>query len=58
MFPYRDENKTIRTPYATFALIGLTSAVWLLAQGAGAELPLARSVCNFGLIPGELTGRS
>ena len=26
-----------------------------LVQGAGAELPLAASVCNLGLIPGELT---
>ena len=26
-------------------------------QGAGADLPLARSVCELGLIPGELTGR-
>ena len=28
---------------------------WLLVQGGGATLPLARSVCEFGLIPGELT---
>jgi rhomboid family protein len=27
-----------------------------LVQGAGAALPLARSVCDLGLIPGELTG--
>jgi membrane associated rhomboid family serine protease len=27
-------------------------------QGAGAELPLARSVCELGMIPGELTGRA
>jgi membrane associated rhomboid family serine protease len=56
MFPYRDENETIRTPYATYALIALNAAVWLLVQGAGSEVPLARSVCNLGLIPGELTG--
>jgi membrane associated rhomboid family serine protease len=57
MFPYRDENETLRTPYATFALIGLTAGTWLLVQGAGTMLPLARSVCDLGLIPGELTGR-
>jgi membrane associated rhomboid family serine protease len=56
VFPYRDENETIRTPYATYALIALNFAAWLLAQGAGATLPLARSVCDLGLIPGELTG--
>jgi rhomboid family protein len=55
MFPYRDENETIRTPYATFILIAINVAVWLFVQGAGSELALARSICNFGLIPGELT---
>ena len=56
MFPYRDENDTLRTPFVTFALIGATSYVWLAVQGGGAALPLAESVCNLGLIPGELTG--
>lgn len=55
MFPYRDENETIRTPYATFVLIGLTVGTWLLVQGAGFGLQLARSICELGLIPGELT---
>jgi membrane associated rhomboid family serine protease len=55
MFPYRDENETIRTPYATFVLIGLTVATWLLVQGAGLGLQFARSICDLGLIPGELT---
>jgi rhomboid family protein len=56
MFPYRDENETQRTPYVTLAVIALNVVVWLLVQGAGSTLPLARSVCNLGLIPGELTG--
>ncbi len=55
MFPYRDENETQRTPYITLVLIALTSLVWLGIQGAGAALPLAQSVCELGLIPGELT---
>jgi rhomboid family protein len=55
MFPYRDENETLRTPYATFILIGLNVLAWLLIQGAGTPLALARSICNLGLIPGELT---
>ena len=57
MFPYRDENETIRTPYATFVLIGLNILAWLLIQGAGSPLALARSICDLGLIPGELTLR-
>jgi membrane associated rhomboid family serine protease len=56
VFPYRDENKTQRTPFVTLALIAVTSYVWLAIQGGGAALALAESVCNLGLIPGELTG--
>jgi membrane associated rhomboid family serine protease len=56
MFPYHDENATLRTPYITLAFIGLNVIMWLWVQGAGAALPLARSVCELGLIPGELTG--
>jgi membrane associated rhomboid family serine protease len=56
MFPYRDENETIRTPVVTFALIAANVVMWIFVQGAGETLPLARSVCNLGLIPGELTG--
>jgi membrane associated rhomboid family serine protease len=55
MFPYHDENETQRTPIVTMALIGASTAAWLLMQGAGSDLPLAESVCNLGLIPGELT---
>jgi membrane associated rhomboid family serine protease len=56
MFPYRDENETQRTPYLTFVIIAINVLVWVVIQGAGATLPLATSVCNLGLIPGELTG--
>ena len=55
MIPYHDENETQRTPVVTIALIAITGFVWLLLQGAGTDLALARSVCELGLIPGELT---
>ena len=55
MIPYHDENETLRTPVVTIALIGACVATWVLVQGAGAEQPAAASVCNYGLIPGELT---
>ncbi len=55
MFPYHDENQTLRTPVVTMVLIALSVLAWLLVQGAGSEEALARSVCNLGLIPGELT---
>jgi membrane associated rhomboid family serine protease len=56
MFPYRDENQTQRRSHVTLAFIVANVLAWLLVQGAGAMLPLARSVCELGLIPGELTG--
>jgi membrane associated rhomboid family serine protease len=57
VFPYRDENETQRMPYVTFAFIALNVLAWVLIQGGGMSVALARSVCNFGLIPGELTQR-
>jgi membrane associated rhomboid family serine protease len=56
MFPYHDENETQRPAYMTMALVAVCVLTWVLVQGAGAMLPLATSVCNLGLIPGELTG--
>jgi membrane associated rhomboid family serine protease len=55
MFPYHDENDTLRTPVVTFALIAITVFAWVVLQGAGTDPALAASVCNLGLIPGELT---
>jgi membrane associated rhomboid family serine protease len=56
MSPYRDENQTQRFAIVTGAIIGMNVISWLMLQGAGSDLPLAASVCNLGLIPGELTG--
>jgi membrane associated rhomboid family serine protease len=56
ILPYHDENAAQRTPCVTFAIIGLNVVSWLVVQGAGSPLALARSVCELGLIPGELTG--
>jgi membrane associated rhomboid family serine protease len=57
MFPYKDENPTVLTPIVTLAVIAVNVAVWLLVQGAGTLPALPRSVCELGLIPGELLGR-
>ena len=56
MFPYRDENPTELTPYFTVGLIVANVAAWALIQGMGAYLE--SSVCDFGLIPVELTRES
>ena len=59
MIPLSDENPTLRTPVVTLALLVTLGLVWVFVQGAGFEdLALATSVCNLGLVPGELTGRA
>jgi rhomboid family protein len=54
MFPYKDENPTERPSVITVAIIAANVLAFILVQGAGAEGPLAHSVCNLGLIPGEI----
>jgi membrane associated rhomboid family serine protease len=56
VFPFHDENATLRPAIVAGVFIALCVATWILVQGAGSEYPLAASVCNLGLIPGELTG--
>jgi membrane associated rhomboid family serine protease len=56
MFPYRDENQTQRTPFITLIIIAINVFVWIFFQRGGQAVALATSVCNYGLIPGELTG--
>ncbi len=55
MFPIRDDNPTLRTPVVTIGIIIANCVGWLLLQGAGTDAALASSVCEYGLIPGELT---
>jgi membrane associated rhomboid family serine protease len=60
MIPISDENPTLRTPVMTWLILGAIFAVWFVVQGGGlpgTDLQLAKSVCNYGMIPGELTGR-
>ena len=56
MIPYHDENATQRPAVVTVTLIALCALAWVFLQGAGTDIALAESVCNLGLIPGELTG--
>lgn len=56
MFPYRDDNPTLRTPVVTIAIIAANIAVWLLVEGAGTDPNLTKAVCELGLIPGEFLG--
>ncbi len=54
VIPYRDENPTDLTPVATVGIILLNVLVWVFVQGAGAVESLAKSVCELGLVPGEV----
>ncbi len=56
MFPLRDDNPTLGTSWVTFLIIGLNALAWIFVQGLGSDLPLASSICQYGLIPGELLG--
>lgn len=56
MFPYRDENPTVLKPWVTIGLIVANAVVWLVVEGMGLELPLARAVCQYALVPAELWG--
>ena len=54
MFPIRDENPRVHPPFATVALISLNVATWVLLQGFGNDATLAKSICLYGLVPGDL----
>jgi membrane associated rhomboid family serine protease len=56
VFPLRDENPTARIPVATIGIIALNAAAWIFLQGLGSEAALVSSLCQFGLIPGDLLG--
>lgn len=59
MFPIGDDNPTLRTPVMTYAILALMVGTWMVVQGAGLNpTTLATSVCNYGMVPGEVTGRA
>jgi membrane associated rhomboid family serine protease len=56
MIPIGDENPTLRRPVMTYFILAAIFAAWVLVQGAGMDpLALATSVCNLGLVPGEVS---
>lgn len=56
MFPLSDDNPTLRIPLVTIALLLLIGATWVWVQGAGLDVRmLAASVCNLGMVAGEIT---
>jgi membrane associated rhomboid family serine protease len=57
LFPLYDENPHFLTPLVTWAILAANVAAWFLVQGLGTDPALTRSVCVYGLIPGELLHR-
>ena len=56
MIPLSDELPTTRTPWMTYLILIVMFLVWIFVQGAGFDQQaLAASVCNLGMVPGELT---
>lgn len=59
MIPISDENPTLRTPIMTWFILGAMFAAWFVVQGGGLDpIALATSICNYGMVPGELTHRA
>lgn len=59
MFPIGTNIVLLRAPLLTIGLLLALFGVWVGIQGGGADPTLlAATVCNLGLIPGELTHRA
>jgi len=54
--PLYDVNPTVRKPVALIVLLSLNILAWFFLQRMGSEEGLARSLCQFGLVPGDLLG--
>jgi membrane associated rhomboid family serine protease len=57
MLPLRDDNPTERFPFVTLLFIVANVLIWLLVQGAGGGSAFLESLCAYGSIPAEVTGR-
>lgn len=58
LFPIGDDNPRRTRPIVTLLLIAAMVGIWIFVQQAGTGMAMARSVCELGMIPGELTGRA
>jgi membrane associated rhomboid family serine protease len=59
MIPFGDNIRPRRTPVVCILLLAAMAAAWFFVQGAGFDSHrLAASVCNLGLVAGEITHRA
>lgn len=54
--PLHDDNPRRTKPVITIALVAACALSWLFVQGAGSGYAFAWSLCELGMIAGELTG--
>ncbi len=58
MIPLGDDLPRLSRPRMTYMILGVTWLVWLLVEKGGLDpYALAKSVCDYGLVPAELTHR-
>jgi membrane associated rhomboid family serine protease len=58
MIPLSIENRNVRAPWMTVLILVAMFAVWIIVQGGGFPTDakqLATTVCNYGMVPGEIT---
>ncbi len=59
MIPLGDDIRPARRAAMTYLILAVTWGVWLLLQHAGMDdATLAQTICNLGMVPGELTHRA
>lgn len=57
MFPIRDHNPSHRTPYVTYALIAVNTAIWLWSMVVlTSDASLSRFYYDFAMIPAQISG--
>jgi membrane associated rhomboid family serine protease len=56
MFPLGDNLPLLKTPLGTYLLLAVTVGVWIFVQQAELNpVALSASVCELGVVPGEIT---
>lgn len=56
LFPLYDDTRPEITPWVTRLLVMANVLVWIFVQGMGFEPAMAKSLCRFAYIPGDVLG--
>ena len=55
MIPIKDDNPQIAIPWTTYGLIGINALAWIVLQGVGFGDNFQSSICEYGLVPAQIT---